>query len=127
MARKMVDRALATGPSALHTGVRSPLRPKPGDGVVGHRHPQRRIPALAQPRRQADRNGMHMCQQNAQHRQDVERVLEDFLPKRLERKSVVKGKSVSVGVDLGGRRCIKKKKKKVTKKKHYRHTFKLNT
>src|SRR3546814_772558 len=84
MARKMVDRALATGPSALHTGVRSPLRPKPGDGVVGHRHPQRRIPALAQPRRQADMIGMHMCHQNAQHRQAVERVFEDFLPKRSE-------------------------------------------
>src|SRR3546814_12721569 len=30
----------------------------------------------------------------------------------LDRKSVVKGKSVSVRVDLGGRRIIKKKKKK---------------
>src|SRR3546814_15851353 len=29
-----------------------------------------------------------------------------------DRKSVVEGKSVSVRVDLGGRRCIKKKKKK---------------
>src|SRR3546814_15093452 len=29
---------------------------------------------------------------------------------RLDRKSVVEGKSVSVGVDLGGRRIIKKKK-----------------
>src|SRR3546814_16147305 len=44
MARKMVDRALATGPSALHTGVRRPLRPTPGDGVVGHSPPQRRLP-----------------------------------------------------------------------------------
>src|SRR3546814_16311475 len=30
----------------------------------------------------------------------------------VDRKSVVEGKSVSVGVDLGGRRIIKKKKKK---------------
>src|SRR3546814_20970596 len=33
-----------------------------------------------------------------------------------DRKSVVYGKSVSVRVDLGGRRIIKKKKKKKTKK-----------
>src|SRR3546814_17489347 len=32
-------------------------------------------------------------------------------PAQLDRKSVVKGKSVSVRVDLGGRRIIKKKKK----------------
>src|SRR3546814_5984954 len=32
----------------------------------------------------------------------------------LDRKSVVSGKSVSVSVDLGGRRIIKKKKKKIT-------------
>src|SRR3546814_20884807 len=31
-------------------------------------------------------------------------------PERLDRKSVVSGKSVSVRVDLGGRRIIKKKK-----------------
>src|SRR3546814_20558225 len=34
---------------------------------------------------------------------------------RPDRKSVVKGKSVSVRVDLGGRRIIKKKKKQVHK------------
>src|SRR3546814_19412447 len=34
---------------------------------------------------------------------------------RLDRKSVVEGKSVSVGVGLGGRRIFKKKKKKITK------------
>src|SRR3546814_18226298 len=34
-----------------------------------------------------------------------------------DRKSVVEGKSVSVRVDLGGRRCIKKKKK--YKEVHY--------
>src|SRR3546814_12382309 len=32
------------------------------------------------------------------------------LPKRADRKSVVEGKSVSVRVDLGGRRLIKKQK-----------------
>src|SRR3546814_10930142 len=37
-----------------------------------------------------------------------------------DRKSVVKGKSVSVRVDLGGRRIIKKKKKKTNKT--YRNT-----
>src|SRR3546814_16983959 len=36
---------------------------------------------------------------------------------RLDRKSVVKGKRVSVRVDLGGRRSIKTKKKKRRKKK----------
>src|SRR3546814_11500594 len=35
------------------------------------------------------------------------------VPGGQDRKSVVKGKSVSVRVDLGGRRIIKKKKKKV--------------
>src|SRR3546814_17730240 len=34
----------------------------------------------------------------------------------LDRKSVVQGKSVSVRVDLGGRRIIKKKKNKKTRK-----------
>src|SRR3546814_8149240 len=36
----------------------------------------------------------------------------DDLQNRIDRKSVVWGKSVSVRVDLGGRRIIKKKKKK---------------
>src|SRR3546814_19780561 len=36
----------------------------------------------------------------------------------LDRKSVVEGKSVSVRVDLGGRRIIKKKKNKNIKKRH---------
>src|SRR3546814_17288447 len=36
----------------------------------------------------------------------------DLLIRNKDRKSVVKGKSVSVRVDLGGRRFIKKKKKK---------------
>src|SRR3546814_14063556 len=38
-------------------------------------------------------------------------------PHMKDRKSVVEGKSVSVSVDLGGRRIIKKKKKKETKTK----------
>src|SRR3546814_20244403 len=37
---------------------------------------------------------------------------------RLDRKSVVSGKSVSVRVDLGGRRTIKKKKKDYMSSKH---------
>src|SRR3546814_13137997 len=36
-----------------------------------------------------------------------------FLKRREDRKSVVEGKGVSVRVDLGGRRIIKKKKKKM--------------
>src|SRR3546814_11236233 len=36
---------------------------------------------------------------------------------RTDRKSVVKGKSVSVRVDLGGRGSIKKKRKKITQNK----------
>src|SRR3546814_13983756 len=42
-----------------------------------------------------------------------------------DRKSVVEGKSVSVRVDLGGRRIIKKKKKtdeQITTKQHTQHT-----
>src|SRR3546814_20203131 len=39
-------------------------------------------------------------------------VAEDRSPEIADRKSVVSGKSVSVRVDLGGRRIIKKKKKK---------------
>src|SRR3546814_20738963 len=41
---------------------------------------------------------------------------------RTDRKSVVSGKSVSVSVDLGGRRIIKKKKKIETKKNNLRQT-----
>src|SRR3546814_16181827 len=40
------------------------------------------------------------------------RIARDRLGRRLDRKSVVEGKSVSVRVDLGGRRIIKKNKKK---------------
>src|SRR3546814_17598845 len=42
---------------------------------------------------------------------------------RLDRKSVVQGKSVSVRVDLGGRRIIKKKKKKYI----HRYTLTITT
>src|SRR3546814_19665482 len=47
----------------------------------------------------------------------LESVLAMLLPQRQDRKSVVEGKSVSVRVDLGGRRIIKKKKKQRTKSK----------
>src|SRR3546814_152255 len=40
------------------------------------------------------------------------------LYRRLERKSGVEGKSVSVRVDLGGRRIIKKKKKRMSKNEY---------
>src|SRR3546814_18709948 len=40
----------------------------------------------------------------------------------LDRKSVVSGKSVSVRVDLGGRRSIKKKKNKNKKNRNGKHT-----
>src|SRR3546814_13908529 len=46
--------------------------------------------------------------------QDLSHVLAnlpDLVVKETDRKSVVSGKSVSVRVDLGGRRIIKKKKK----------------
>src|SRR3546814_12556645 len=39
---------------------------------------------------------------------------------RKDRKSVVEGKSVSVRVDLGGRRVIKKKKRRIEKRKKKR-------
>src|SRR3546814_14351776 len=42
--------------------------------------------------------------------------------KWIDRKSVVEGKSVSVRVDLGGRRIIKKKKKKI-----FSHTYNRTT
>src|SRR3546814_10945353 len=46
---------------------------------------------------------------------DEEEILAELLPRnvavQIDRKSVVSGKSVSVRVDLGGRRSIKKKKK----------------
>src|SRR3546814_20706208 len=41
----------------------------------------------------------------------------------LDRKSVVEGKSVSVRVDLGGRRILKKKKTKTQKNKQQHHTI----
>src|SRR3546814_15563988 len=40
---------------------------------------------------------------------DAEAFVDALLPDELDRKSVVSGKSVSVRVDLGGRRIIKKK------------------
>src|SRR3546814_19226293 len=42
---------------------------------------------------------------------------------RGDRKSVVLGKSVSVRVDLGGRRIIKKKRKNTTRIKQLNHTI----
>src|SRR3546814_12203121 len=61
--------------------------------------------------------------------EDVRRVGQDwktfssakgYVPNRPDRKSVVEGKSVSVRVDLGGRRIIKKKKR--NKYRIMRHT-----
>src|SRR3546814_19668235 len=48
---------------------------------------------------------------NKQSGGEGDRWTADWTAKRLDRKSVVSGKSVSVRVDLGGRRIIKKKKK----------------
>src|SRR3546814_15556635 len=45
------------------------------------------------------------------------RAHDAYIGNRAERKSVVKGKSVSVRVDLGGQRIIKKKKKTKAMKK----------
>src|SRR3546814_19864033 len=50
---------------------------------------------------------------SAQSREDPDFLLTvDFVEQWEDRKSVVSGKSVSVRVDLGGRRIIKKKKRK---------------
>src|SRR3546814_11542322 len=46
---------------------------------------------------------------------DLEQRLLHALARHVDRKSVVEGKSVSVRVDLGGRRIIKKKNKTTTK------------
>src|SRR3546814_18000625 len=43
----------------------------------------------------------------------------------VDRKSVVQGKSVSVGVDIGGRRIMKKKIKQITKQKIHNTTKKI--
>src|SRR3546814_14147074 len=48
------------------------------------------------------------------HQRDAVALPDHILLHRLDRKSVAKGKSVSVRVDLGGRRIIKKKKKHKT-------------
>src|SRR3546814_16114782 len=48
-------------------------------------------------------------------------------PRNLDRKSVVWGKSVSVRLDLGGRRIIKKKKKKSKQKEYKIKTQMKNT
>src|SRR3546814_16327835 len=51
---------------------------------------------------------------------EVSETFEHYMAvKKLERKSVVKGKRVSVRVDLGGRRIIKKKN---NNKKNHRYT-----
>src|SRR3546814_14477783 len=79
------------------------------DVARGHKCEQQ--VAEAHRRRRPERN------QEAEHQRmphdAVERAGED-------RKSVAKGKSVSVRVDLGGRRIIKKKMKNNTKNK-YKH------
>src|SRR3546814_19721048 len=55
----------------------------------------------------------HTMQRNpAKAREEIRALYARHAPRKMEaRKSVVEGKSVSVRVDLGGRRIIKKKKK----------------
>src|SRR3546814_11815380 len=58
-----------------------------------------------------ERFGPHVCRGTAGSLSDAE-IREDAAYKVFaDRKSVVSGKRVSVGVDIGGRRSIKKKKK----------------
>src|SRR3546814_12909806 len=59
----------------------------------------------------ADRRG------NGRRLQAVERCAQPLIMVLADRKSVVEGKSVSVRVDLGGRRIIKKKQSKSIKHK----------
>src|SRR3546814_17124849 len=61
-------------------------------------------------------------EQIARHR-DVSAAAVQIVDARLaDRKSVVSGKSVSVRVDLGGRRIIKKKKRTKTSKQKQQNT-----
>src|SRR3546814_14038296 len=51
----------------------------------------------------------------------------DIGAERVDRKSVGKGKSVAVRVDVGGRRIIKKKSKQIDVKSEDEVTYKKNT
>src|SRR3546814_16456827 len=79
----------------------------------GNHHHLRHVPRLARLRRGSRRHGLRdraadggdgRCPALAHHAVDGRSV------RRGDRKSVVEGTSVSVRVDLGGRRIIKKKK-----------------
>src|SRR3546814_16920180 len=81
------------------------------------------------------RRHLHLHQREHHHREPAEQQRSaPWLSQRKssatrtrDRKSVVSGKSVSVRVDLGGRRIIKKKKKKINKNKiHRKHTTHTN-
>src|SRR3546814_15216616 len=74
-------------------------------GPGGRRQHRRHYRAVRSARHPASRRGLR----RALHRSQSLLAVTD-------RKSVVSGKSVSVRVDLGGRRIIKKKKKQTTKK-----------
>jgi len=62
----------------------APQRPQPRGDVIGHRHPQRHLPALAQPMRQPHVVGMHVGDDDAQNRQAVERLVKHLLPQRFD-------------------------------------------
>src|SRR3546814_19906906 len=72
------------------------------------------------PRRNRDRRGMRRSAGGRGQGRSAK-------PTPTDRKSVVSGKSVSVRVDLGGRRIIKKKKhNKHIKHTNYKHKTKSN-
>src|SRR3546814_14114136 len=81
---------------------------------------------LAADRRGADVAGMgkagHLARHGAQAETGVGRIIGGLEPPVVEaeadRKSVVEGKSVSVRVDLGGRRIIKKQTTTYTSRTH---------
>src|SRR3546814_15412986 len=65
---------------------------------------------LSLPSRAGEDESHHASKQNRAKEKQYAGFLSQLWPLATDRKSVVKGKSVSVRVDLGGRRIIKKKK-----------------
>src|SRR3546814_13227508 len=103
-------------PFAEHRGGIARLRQR------ARPHPDIVVEAGAVPR-EAMRVALPPRQQRRAAR-PAERIADEAVreDRAIDRKSVVSGKSVSVRVDLGGRRIIKKKKTKITEHYKYHNT-----
>src|SRR3546814_15111781 len=84
---QIVSRSVSFSGAAALCAIAEELTQAPSSAAEQHDHNVLRVSNILRPRENTDKDGRMM----------------------LDRKSVVSGKSVSVRVDLGGRRTIKKK------------------